>query len=193
MTQPPETWAQLRAEALASLRVLVSLLDSEKSQPRLIEGYLESKRLLAEAFQALLRDRIRERVGLLDSVKVRIEEGMRSSFGGVIPNRYLRVRGYVSPHRELFAYLSLFVGKPVPAAVLRIITADAVHTERRTRELRDLGLQLDAVKTGGMDVYTLRSVDPDLEAAARVVIGHNLKSDKDLDPHRRQRLLAAIE
>jgi hypothetical protein len=167
-------------------------MESETSQPRLIDGYLESKRLLADAFQALLRDRIRERIGLLDAVKARIEEEMKSSFGGVIPDRYLRVRGYASPHRELFAYLSLFVGRPVPAAALRIITADAVHTERRARELRDLGLHLDAVRTGGADVYMLHSVDPNLAAAARVVIGHNLKDDKGLDSQPRQRYLAAL-
>lgn len=187
-----EGWAKLRTESLESLRVLVSLLESEASQSRLIGGYLESKGLLAEAFQALLRERIAPRVHMLEAVKKAITERMRARYTGAVPDRYLRVVGYVNPHCELFAYLTLFVGEPVPAAVLRILTADAVHTERRARELRDLGLDLDATTTGGTDVYILRSDAPDLEQASLKVTALNVKNDKGLDSEMRVRYLSLI-
>lgn len=186
-------WPQLRVQALESVRVLASLLESETSQRRLIDGYLESKRLLADAYQSLLRQRIAERIGMLDVVKDSIETEMKNAFGDVIPLKYLRVRGYISPHRELFAYLSLFVDKPVPASVLRIITADAVHTERRARELRDLGLQLDAEKTGGADVYVLRSLEPDVTSAAQALVKKNIENDKRLESAHRKELLAVLK
>lgn len=192
MSTSAKSWARLRPEALESVKVLVSLLDSEASQPRLVEGYLESKNLLAEAFQALLRERIAPRVTLLDDVKARIEAVSKQRFTGVVPEKYLRVAGYRTPHRELYAYLTLFVGQPIPSAVLRIITADAVHTERRARELRDLGLRLEATSSGGSDVYVLRSPDPDLQAGSLKVTALNIRDDKKIDDATREKYWSAL-
>ena len=129
---------------------------------------------------------------MLDDVKARIEVEMASSFGSLLPSKYLRVRGYASPHRELFAYLTLFLGRPVPAAVLRIITVDAVHTERRGGELRDSGFAVGRNKNWGAEVYILRSPDPDVAMAARTVVAHNVKEDKNLSEAERRRLLDAV-
>src|SRR4051794_17498160 len=103
MNASARSWARLRLEALESTQVLVSLLESEASQPRLVDGYLESKRLLADAFQALLRERIAPRVTLLDDVKSKVEAVMQQRFSRLLPEKCLHVRGHQNPHRELYA------------------------------------------------------------------------------------------
>src|SRR5207247_1102148 len=103
-----------------------------------------------------------------------------------------RIRGYTSPHRDLFAYLSMRVGESVPAAMLRVLTGDAVHTERRARELRDLGLDVEAARSGGADAYVLRSVQPSLDEGSWNIVRLNIQGDRTLSVPDRDELIAAI-
>ena len=109
-----------------------------------------------------------------------------------IPKQYLQIRGFGKVHVLLYAMLWLNEGKPVTTERLRILTADAGQTERRTRELRDLGLAIDAAQRGGQDVYVLRSRAPDADAGAKAQIRRNLVEAKKLPETERQGLIAKL-
>jgi hypothetical protein len=114
------------------------------------------------------------------------------SYGGVVPEKYLRVRGYGGVHPQLFAYLSRRVGQAVSASELRVLTADAAHTERRVRELRDLGFDIVAAHSAGSDIYRLTSKTPDLHKGALPIAQLNIKADRDLNASERVAFLRAI-
>jgi hypothetical protein len=95
-------------------------------------------------------------------------------------------------HPILFAYLARHIGEPVTASRLRLLTGDQVHTERRLRELRDLGLPLDSEQYADDDQYVLRSVTPDVDAAALYQAQHNVKRDRELDSRQRSQFLRVI-
>jgi hypothetical protein len=97
-----------------------------------------------------------------------------------LPAKYLKVRGFGKSHARLVAYLVRSSGNEVSASELRMLTGDAVHTERRARELRDLGFELEAKHTGGTDVYLLRSAEPDVAAGAAIQVAQNIRGDRSL-------------
>lgn len=95
-----------------------------------------------------------------------VQAEMRRLFEGRVDSSLLRVTGYTSPHPQLYALLMANVGQAVPAWRLRILTNDAVHTERRTRELRDLGLTIETWVEDEEAHYRLTSRTPDSVYAA---------------------------
>jgi len=174
-----ESWTRLRAAALDSLATLTDLLgDPATDDRRLVSGYLETKMLLAAAFEALAGEKYTDPT-VLDSAKTVVESAMRSLYPD-LPVKYLRVRGFGTVHARLLAYLARRVMSDVSAGELRMLTGDAVHTERRTRELRDLGFQLDARHTSGSDVYVLRSNEPDPVAGAATLVAKNIREDRSI-------------
>jgi hypothetical protein len=185
-------WPELRNEALESLDILSSLLRSESSNTRLIDGYLETKTMLATAFQALVLESLESRIGLLPAIKIHLEEEIRGQFETLLDPKYLPVKGYGKLHAELLAYLSFYINVPVPANALRVLTADAVHTERRLRELRDLGLNLVSMKTGGGNKYVLESLVPDLQNAASVIVRLNIQNDNTLPESQKRAMLQTL-
>jgi hypothetical protein len=174
-----DNWTKLRAAALDSVGTLHELLgDSTVDDRRLILGYLEAKRTLAAAFAAFSVAEYEDK-SVMENAKRAIEHKMASRYPGV-PRKYLKVKGYGESHTHLLAYLVRRVGIEVVSAELRMLTGDAVHTERRTRELRDLGFKLDARHMAGSDVYVLGSLEPDLDAAAAYLVSRNVRADKSL-------------
>lgn len=175
----PPSWDRTRQDALDAITALRDLLlDPDADDRRLIAGYVEAKGALASAFEAFAVSRHGD-VEIMRDHKRRIEERMTREFAAV-PRKYLRVRGYGDTHARLLAYLVHHQNQEVPAAELRLLTRDAVHTERRTRELRDLGFKLDALHTSGRDVYVLRDANPDISTAARELVRRNILADRDL-------------
>ena len=83
-------------------------------------------------------------------------------------------------------------GEPVSANELRMLTGDAVHTERRARELRDLGYQLTAKHVAGSDVYVLESPEPDLGAAAAYLVRKNITEDRGISKTRAAELIQSL-
>src|SRR5689334_15870865 len=135
------TWDREKARAIESLGTLVELMiDAEPGDRRLIAAYLEAKRVLAKAFQALHVERYSGAADL-GEVKSLLERAMATNYSG-LPPQYLNLRGFGAVHDLIFAYLKHRVGQDVSADELRMLTGDAVHTERRARDLRVLGLQL---------------------------------------------------
>ncbi len=174
-----DEWTKLRASALDSVATLNELLaDADVGDRRLISGYLEAKRVLAAAFEAFSVEKYSD-PAVIECAKGAIEAEMVRRYPGVSP-KYLKVRGYGESHARLLAYLVQRAGTDVAAGELRMLTGDAVHTERRTRELRDLGFLLDALHIAGNDVYLLRSPEPDLEAASAYLVAKNVKADRSL-------------
>ena len=94
---------------------------------------------------------------------------MAECIGGRVPGKYLAVRGYKSVQPILLQYLAQHVGNPVRSSKLRVLTADQTHTERRVRDLRDLGFEVDWKKVADDDQYILKSTEADLGAA--VILG----------------------
>ena len=185
-------WPQLRRVSADATDVLSELLhDPEADSRRLIVGYLDAKRQLAKAFQALAEELWLD-PGPLALVKGQIEEAMHELYPE-LPAKHRLVRGFGKVHEMLFAYLNQRVGEEVMAEELRVLTADAVHTERRARDLRDLGLQIDTYEGGGMTVYVLRDAIPSSEAGARTIALRNVREDKSLTIAERDYLLSQVQ
>ncbi len=100
-------------------------------------------------------------------------------FGSRVPEKYLSVHGYKSVQPILLQYLAQHAGNPVRSSKLRILTSDQTHTERRVRDLRDLGFQVEWKKVADDDQYVLKSIQPDLNAAATLQVRKNVKDDKE--------------
>lgn len=181
-----------------TLEYLTDLVQSQTNKPelefeRLLDGYFEARRALALQFSVLSHEFLLKGVTVLASTVSRVEARMRELLGGRIPEQYLAVRGYKGIHPILLEYLSQHVGKPVRSSKLRVLTGDQTHTERRVRDLRDLGFAVDWKKTSGEDQYELRHLEPDLDKAARLHVRRNLVKDKGLDQRQLGEFLAAVE
>jgi len=184
-------WNSRRHSTLESVSALAGLLADVDAEPRsLVVAYLDSKRQLARAFQGLSEDLWYDPVPLA-AVKLQIEVAANALFPD-IPIRYRMVRGYGRVHEMLFAYFCARVGREITADELRVLTGDAVHTERRARDLRDLGLILDAFENGGLTVYVLRDVVPKSGVGAASIVAKNVKNDKKLTSLARNDLLARV-
>ncbi|MUU70537.1 hypothetical protein [Pseudarthrobacter sp. GA104] len=181
-------WKQERHAAQEEVEALAVLLrDEDTTDRRLIAGYLEAKRVLARAFEQLAVEKYSDN-SHLESAKIMIEHAMRSTFTQ-IPEKYLRVSGFSRVHAMLLAYLVPRVGTAVYADELRMLTGDAVHTERRARDLRDLGFALLASDHPGGQAYTLVDSVPAAQTAAVILIHRNIRQDKTLSENSRARLL----
>lgn len=192
--QQRTAWSRLRPEAARSVELLADALTQSDVTPQdLVDSYLYAKRVLAGAMQAFLRDRLPEAgIETFRDLREQIRTIMFGNYSHHIPARYLRVPYGSRVHSELFAVLFQRLGEPVEASFLRIVTADSVHTERRTRELRELGLNISAAKSNGIESYTLCSLDVDASFVPSL-ISKNLREDNRLRAADRERLLALVE
>lgn len=178
-----------RLRALAQSRLSGGAVGFEQ----LVTEYISLRRNLAHDFQELAEAEVQAVDPALDAVRRQIAQRMQERFGGRIPDRYLQVRGYRGVHPILFEYVRRHVGEPVAGSRLRVLTGDQVHTERRLRELRDLGFDLTSARIADDDQYILTSANPDLDRAADFVAEHNIRNDRTLKDHERRALLAELE
>jgi hypothetical protein len=186
-------WDASREAALAELELLRSLIQEEGAEDRIIEGYLQAREVLSRSFRTLMLQGLTSKLSLLSETRQEIERCMSQLFAGLIPLKYLVIRGRSSPHAEILAYLALRVEKPVRADELRILTGDAIHTERRTRELRDLGFGIVARHTAGADTYTLSSITPDYRWAAVHQVRKKIAGAGDLSREMKDELLRVVD
>lgn len=188
-----QSWHLHKPDAVHAVAALHKQLSAEEESPQnLIDAYLFAKRTLAEAMQALLRGQI-PGTGAVTFRKLRDELGQLISkrYADTLPAKYLKVPYGSRTHEELFAVLLQRHGEPVEAAVLRIITADSVHTERRMRELRELGLDILHSTTRGTDVYTLRSLELD-PAMIPSIVENLIKRDKNLPKGQKEEFVSYL-
>ncbi len=185
-------WNRPRTEAIHAVKDFLELLEADGSAQDLFDAHLRARTVAAEAMQARMRTHLPERCDTFHQLRDKLHEELTKRYGDTIPPKYLRVPYGSRTHEELFSVLFDHFEQPVPAALLRIVTADSVHTERRTRELRELGLDIDASKANGTDVYTLCSLEIDDTRFASMVKNTVEKDKKTLPEHERERYLAAL-
>jgi hypothetical protein len=166
-----KAWQLLRPDTMFAVRALSSALeDAEGSPDDILDAYLFAKRALAHSMQSLMRSQLPPSDKKFHDVRARIQEEMNSRFGGVVPNRYLRVPYGTKANAKLFAVLYQKLGHPVDIARLRAVNGDDVHTERRIRELRELGLDVTATTFNGRQHYTLASLEIDGTRLREIVV-----------------------
>ncbi|NBE53315.1 hypothetical protein [Streptomyces boluensis] len=157
-----ESWKALKPGSAYAVKELRDVFEADDASPEeLIDTYLFAKRSLARSMQALLLSQLPAECDEFREVCERIREEMVNRYADRIPERFLKVPYGSQAHELLFAILMRSVGKPVDSALLRVSTSDNVHTERRTRELRELGLSIATSEVDGNQFYTLVDLEVD--------------------------------
>jgi hypothetical protein len=182
---------RLEAEARYFSDFLADTHGSADVEP-LIDRYLDFRALCADALRRITDDYLQREVWALDAVLERLENEMRAQIAGAIPLDVVVLPRYGRTHRKLFEYLWLHRGRGVAASRLRVLTGDQVHTERRVRELRDVGLRIEAVRRSGENVYELTSEVPDVPAALQRFAPLFAAEVKGWSPARQAEALRAI-
>lgn len=157
---PSEEWARLKPDTAIAVGELSRQIESAAPNRELVDAYLYAKRLLAEAMRAFVRMELPERCNEFHKGLAEIYSEMRRRYAGKVPDAYLAVPYKSRVHEELFCLLHQGIGEEVPGSLLRTVTADSVHTERRIRELRELGFSIVSSESEGIDFYRLESADP---------------------------------
>lgn len=158
----------------------------------LIDRYLDWKGLSAEGMRTITDEYLSRDEWVLDAMVGKIEGELRSRLADVFPLNVMTVRRYGHTHRKLFEYLADHRGRPVSAARLRALTGDQTHTERRVRELRDIGLRIEAVHRNGQNVYELVGDSPDIDVAIGRFAPEFAGRVKDWSPAHRAIVLSQV-
>jgi hypothetical protein len=159
----------------------------------LLDRYIATRAALAEQFADLARTALLSGSSLLELTLAAIQQRCLDLFDERVPGKYLSVSGYSGVHPILLEYLARHIGDAVSASRLRVFTGDQVHTERRVRELRDLGFSVSVEVSGGEQHYSLLSTDADLDEAARFRLEHNLKAAPGISATDKMLLLLKAE
>ena len=191
IVSPLDDWTNLKEVTKLAVTQLLDELKSETSTDDLLDSYLYAKRLLAESMQALIRVGLTEPNDTFSNLRKQVQAEINSRYAGQIPDRYLKVPYGSRAHKELFAILLQRQGTPVQAALLRVVTGDSVHTERRLRELRELGLDVQNSKESGYDYYTLGSLNIDTSFVPSIV-ANRIKKARGLPAAQKQTLLRQV-
>lgn len=192
------TFSAELSKTLGDLELFTELVRNQVNRSdidfeRLLDGYLEARHSLAKQFCLVAQGYLLRNDSILETTRKLIEERMAQMFRGRIPDKYLLVRGYKSMQPILLQYLAQHAGNPVRSSKLRVLTADQIHTERRVRDLRELGFEVAWKKTSNEDQYVLRSREPDLSAAAVIQVRKNIKRDKKIPMDQKIKLLRILE
>jgi hypothetical protein len=181
----------LKENTKLAVSQLLNQLQAETWTQDLLDSYLYAKRLLAESMQAFIRAGLNESNETFSNLRDQIQTAIDGRYAGRIPERCLKIPYGSRVHQELFAILLQRQGIAVQAALLRVVTGDSVHTERRVRELRELGLDVQTSKDSGYDYYTLASLDIDTSFVPAIV-ANLIKRDSGLSQMEKQTLLGQI-
>jgi hypothetical protein len=186
-----DAWPRFRGEALESMEILARMLRADHVEDReLTVAYLDTKKRLARAFEAKTIAKYTD-PSVLAAVKDDIETSMTTLYS-FVPIEYRRVREFGSVHELLLAFFVRRVGQDVSANELRILTGDAVHTERRARSLRDLGFALEVREQSGEQVYRLVEDKPDVDTAAKFLLLRNIGKAAKMHDSERVLLVSRI-
>jgi len=153
-----------------------------------LDGYLLCRGELARAVRLLADEQKSNGSMELAATADKVQQYLRSRLGDSIPSRYLGAGDPGRTRSALLAYLMRNVNCPVPAGRLRAISGDQTHTERRVRELRDYGYEVESTVRFGERCYVLRGDTPNTVDAAWRTVQRNVESDKKLPPEIRQSL-----
>ncbi|MFE0252431.1 hypothetical protein [Streptomyces sp. NPDC059010] len=165
-----EAWKSLKPTSAFAVRELRSAFEDDGSSPDdLIDAYLFAKRHLAQSMQALLLSQLPSECLEFAELRARIEAEMRNRYADRVPERFLKVPYGSNVHELLFMILLRALGAPVDSDRLRVVTGDKTHSERRARELRELGFNLTTSEVDGSQFYTLVDLEIDYTKVPELV------------------------
>jgi hypothetical protein len=188
-----EVWQRLKPDTEFAVRELRSALEEPDESPAaVLEAYLFAKRALAQSMQSLLRSQLSAASrAAFHELRARIQDELHSRFSGRVPDQYLKVPYGTKANEELFAVLHQEIGSPVDSARLRTINADDIHTERRIRELRELGLDVTSTKVTGNQYYILGSLELD-STRIRDLVVKAIRKSKTLSKSEKDEMVARL-
>ncbi|MGW6519177.1 MULTISPECIES: hypothetical protein [unclassified Streptomyces] len=165
-----EIWRSLKPTSAYAVRELSSAFEREDASPdALIDAYLFAKRQLAQSMQALLLSQLPSHCPEFAELRACIQAEMENRYADRIPERFLKVLYGSKVHELLFMILLRSLGKPVDSDKLRLATRDNIHTERRTRELRELGFNIATSEADGSQYYTLANLEIDYSKVPELI------------------------
>ncbi|MFE0375831.1 PIN-like domain-containing protein [Streptomyces inhibens] len=159
---------------------------------RALESYVHTTRQLRHDMQEMIRADLPEHCEQFRQILASISEGLINSYSGRIPEKYLRLRHRSHTHELFFSLLLQRLGEDVPAALFHALSDHNIHAERRIRELRDLGIDIDWARTEHGMNYRLNSLDVDV-AAATSIVRWNISLDRQLTTSQREALLRELD
>ncbi|WP_158697799.1 hypothetical protein [Streptomyces prunicolor] len=175
-------WKNLKTDAEHALQTLFHQIDKNVKAQELFEAYTYAKRVTADALKVRMLMHLPAENPKFRELYSKVQDELDARYGQFFPDGFLKAPYGDQLHEHLFSLLQESLSEPIEAAKLRIVTADGVHTERRTRELRELGMDVDWYKENGIDVYVLRSFDLTFDALpslVRTIVRRKVKSKAD--------------
>lgn len=186
-----EAWGRLKPGSVFAVKSLKAALDaSEASADDVLEAYLFAKRSLAQSMRTLQLSQLPARCREFHELRAQLEEQMAVRYADRIPRKFLRAPYTSKAHELIFTILLQSLGEPVDNARLRLVNQDNTHTERRTRELRELGLNITTSEADGNRYYTLVDLEIDFSKIPELV-AKEIKKSKSL-PEAEKSTLNAI-
>ncbi|WP_326619967.1 hypothetical protein OG863_21995 [Streptomyces decoyicus] len=190
---PEDLWCQLQPDARHALsNLLAEITDHNSSGQRspqsLFEAYTYAKDITARAIQSRMLMHLPSENQKFRELHAEVQRQMMSRYAESIPENLLKTPYGGKTYERLFSLLQENQAQPVPAAMLRIVTGDDVHTERRARELRELGFDLAWYELDGINVYELRSLDIDL-GMIPAIVRNKIRRSKALNQGEKLRIL----
>lgn len=179
---PENEWKNLKSDAEHALQTLLSQIDRHAQAQELFEAYTYAKRVTADALKARMLMHLPDENPKFRELYTRVQAELDMRYSQFFPEGYLKAPYGDQLHGHLFSLLQENLAEPIEAAKLRIVTADGVHTERRTRELRELGIDVDWYKEDGIDFYVLKSFDLNFEvlpSLVRTIVRKKTKSKSE--------------
>lgn len=179
-------------QAADAVQELARLLRSGEDIERIVDGYLQTRRLLSSTLQRLTLKSVQSIEPIVEDARRVVKEKMNQSFGAAMPESLMFIRPYNQIHVLLLGYLLQRLGQGVSGTRLRLLTGDQIHTERRLRELRELGFQIEVTRTAGAFHYRLVDTVVEAERAAKAILKSNIRRVKNLSESRKLELLALV-
>jgi hypothetical protein len=188
---PRADWNRQRPDVRTALETLLRQIADGTSDQNILDSYLYAKAILADAMESLAKAMFDGTSPAFHKLRKELQAEVEIRYRGVdIPARFLKLPYGGPKYERLFALLLNFNGA-VPSSLIRAIEGDSVHTERRVRELRELGLNIVTRKEGGQDVYELSDLTLDTSVISKIV-ANNIVSlgRKSLSKQEKERLIS---
>ncbi|MFD7750631.1 PIN-like domain-containing protein [Streptomyces sp. NPDC059757] len=159
---------------------------------RALESYTHTTRQLHQDMREIIHEELPENCDEFHQILDSISEHLTSSYGGRIPQKYLYPHHRSRTHELFFSLLLQRLGEDVPVVLFQALSDHGIHTERRIRELRELGMDIESTRTEYGMTYRLNSLEID-PAAAKSIVRRNISMNKSLSLSKREALLAELE
>ena len=167
-------------EMADALEMLAAIFRGEAQQraldlDSLLDQYADMRHRLSHGISAISMERLPDAAQTMQQALTRIEQRLWQLCDSKVPLKKLKISGFTGVHSYLLEFLVLRVGKTVAGEQLRFLTADQTHTERRVRELREIGYDVLATRRAGRDSYILRDANQAVDDGARSHLQHLLQ------------------